>query len=158
MMEFRVSESHVKRANRKVVYLILFLVVVSAACAAKLLTSSSIGDIFFPVIGILVFLPPIRTSYKRIKQGSGAYPMIELDEPNGKVVVTYKDIAVTVDLAQIKNLRLQRKSGRLESVIVKTSSGQTLRFEGYENLQILGSALERLTPKDSITNASLYHR
>lgn len=157
-MEFRVSEIHVKRENRKATYVMLLLAVLWLVCVAKLGTSSSIGDMFFPLIGIFLFASPILSVYKRIKQGPGAFPVIELDEPNGKVVVKHKDIAVTVDLAQIKNLRLQHKSDRLESVVVKTSSGETLRFEGYENLEVLGSALERLTPKENITNARLYHR
>lgn len=113
---------------------------------------------FFPIIGIIIFFPPIISSCKRIKEGSGAYPVIELDEPNGKVVVSHIDISVTVDLAQIKNLRLQHKSNHLESMILQTSSGETLRFEGYENLPALASVVERLTPKEHITNATLYHR
>jgi len=72
--------------------------------------------------------------------------------------VSYKDIVVTVDITQIKDLRLQRKSDRLVSVIVTTSSGEVMRLEGYENLDMLAAALERLTPKDRVTNAKLYHR
>jgi hypothetical protein len=157
-MNFYVSASHVKRQNRRAIYLILFLAAASAACAVSILNSNTISGMVFPLIGILVFTPPILSSYKRIKEGAAAYPVIGLDEPNGKVAVAHKDITVTVDLAQIKNLRLQHKSGRLESAIVETSSGETLRFEGYENLEALALVLERLTPKENITNASLYHR
>lgn len=63
-----------------------------------------------------------------------------------------------IDLANIKRLRLQRKSGRLVSILVKTSSGEDLRFEGYEKLDDLASALERLTPAERVTHASFYHR
>lgn len=157
-MKFQVSASHVKQQSRKAIYSILFLAVVTAACAIKLLNSKTIADTLFPVIGIMVFFPLIISSYKRIKEGSGAYPVIELDEPNGKVIVSHKDISVSVDLAQIKNLRLQHKSDRLESVILKTSSGETLRFEGYDNLPALASVLERLTPNEHVTNAKFYHR
>jgi hypothetical protein len=33
-----------------------------------------------------------------------------------------------------------------------------MRFEGYENLEILAAALERFTPKERVTNAKFYHR
>ncbi len=124
----------------------------------KVLSTEKISDLFFPIIGLLVFVPPILGSYKRIREGKAAYPVLELDESNGKVAVLHKDLKVIVDLAQIKNLRLQRKSGQLVSILVKTSSGENLRFDGYENLDVLASALERLAPKESITNASFYHR
>jgi hypothetical protein len=157
-MEFHVSNEHVRRESRKAVYLILFLAVVSVGLVAKMLSIDKISDLFFPMMGLLVFVPPIFGSYKRIREGKAAYPILELDEPNGKVAVLHKDIKVIVDLSQIKNLRLQRKSGQLVSILVKTSSGENLRFEGYENPDLLASALERLTPKESITNATFYHR
>lgn len=157
-MEFHVSTEHVRRENRKAFYLILFLVVVSVGLVAKVLSTDKISDLFFPIIGLLVFVPPIFGSYKRIREGKAAYPVLEIDEPNRKVAVLHKDLKVIVDLSQIKNLRLQRKSGQLISILVKTSSGENLRFDGYENIDVLASALERLTPKESITNASFYHR
>jgi hypothetical protein len=157
-MEFHVSNEHVRRERRKAVYLILFLAVISIALIAKVLNTDKISDLVYPIIGLLVFIPPIFGSYKRVREGKAAYPVLELDEPNGKIAVLHKDLKVIVDLSQIKNLRLQRKSGQLASILVKTSSGENLRFDGYENLDVLASALERLTPIESITNASFYHR
>lgn len=157
-MKYHISASHVKRQNRKAVYLILFFTVLIAGFIAKLASSKTIDGIFFPAIGILIFAPMIFKTYKRIKEGADAYPVVELDEVSGKIAVSYKDVIVTVDVTQIKNLRLQYKSEHLESVIVKTSSGEIMRFEGYENLDVLASNLERFTPKENITNAKLYHR
>ncbi|APW45366.1 hypothetical protein [Rhodoferax antarcticus] len=157
-MEFHVSNEHVRRERRKAVYLILFLAVISSALIAKVLSTEKISDLVYPIIGLLVLSLQFFGSYKRIREGKAAYPVLELDEPNGKVAVLYKDLKVIVDLSQIKNLRLQRKSGQLVSILVYTSSGEDLRFDGYENLDVLASALERLAPKESITNASFYHR
>jgi len=157
-MEFHVSTEHVRRESRKAVYLILLLAVVSVGLVAKVPSTDKISDLFFPIIGLLVFVPPIFSSYKRVKEGEAAYPTLELDETNGKVAVLHKGLKVIADLSQIKNLRLQRKSGQLVSILVNTSSGENLRFDGYENLDVLASALERLAPKESITNASFYHR
>ena len=157
-MEFHVSNKHVRRERNKAVYLILFLAVVSIALIAKVLSADKISDLVYPIICLLIFIPPIFGSYKRVREGKAAYPVLELDEPNGKIAVLHKDLKVIVDLSQINNLRLQRKSGQLVSILLKTSSGENLRFDGYENLDVLASALERLTPKESITNASFYHR
>ena len=157
-MEFHVSNKHVRRERNKAVYLILFLAVVFIALIAKVLSAEKISDLVYPIIGLLIFIPPIFGSYKRVREGKAAYPVLELDEPNGKIAVLHKDLKVIVDLSQINNLRLQRKSGQLVSILLKTSSGENLRFDGYENLDVLASALERLTPKESITNASFYHR
>ncbi|OYY92852.1 MAG: hypothetical protein B7Y41_13920 [Hydrogenophilales bacterium 28-61-23] len=104
------------------------------------------------------FVPAIFRIVKHIKEGARTYPVIDLDEASGKIVVSYKDIVVTVDITQIKNLRLQYKSERLVSTIVTTSSGEVMRLEGYENLEILAATLERFTPKERVTNAKFYHR
>ncbi len=157
-MEFRVSNEHVRREGRKGVFVILFLVAISAGLVAKGLNSDKLSDLFFPILGLLIFVPPIFSVHKRMKEGNAAYPTLELDEACGKVAVLHKDVKVIVDLSQIKNLRLQRKSGQLVSILVKTTSGENLKFDGYENIDVLASALERLTSKESITNASFFHR
>jgi hypothetical protein len=157
-MEFRVSNEHVLREKRKGIYLILFLVGISAVLVAKGLGSDKFSDLFFPILGLLVLWSPIFSLYRRMKEGTAAYPTLELDEANGEVTVLHKDVKVIVDLSQIRNLRLQRKSGQLVSILVKTSSGENLRFDGYENIDVLASALERLTSKESITRSSFFHR
>jgi len=91
-MEFHVSNKHVRRERRKAVYLILFLAVISSALIAKVLSADKISDLVYPIIGLFVFVTPIFGSYRRIREGKAAYPILELDEPNGKVAVLYKDI------------------------------------------------------------------
>lgn len=157
-MRFQVAAEHIKRQNRKSAFFALFLTVLSIACVGMLLGAKSLSDMIFPVIGLLLFAPPILRTYRIIKEGARSYPVLELDENAGKISVSYKDVVVAVDLSQTKNLRLQYKSNALASVIVTTSSGEVMRFEGYENLEVLAAALERLTPADRITNAKFYHR
>jgi hypothetical protein len=67
-----------------------------------------------------------------------------------------RDVSVAVDVTQSANLRIQYKSGRLVSAIVKTSSSEVMRFEGYENMEALVSFLKSVTP-GKITRASFYH-
>lgn len=123
-----------------------------------LLKAGNISDMIFPAIGVFLFAPPIGKTYKSIKEGAASYPVVEVEEPTRKLSVNYKDLNVIVDVTQNKNLRLQYKSGRLLSAIVKTSSGEVMRFEGYENLEALASFLESVTPKENITRANFYHR
>lgn len=157
-MKFHVCPEHVRSEKRKAVFLLVFLSIVSFGFVAKVLTTTKITDLFIPIIGLLAFVPSIFASYKRFKEGKDAYPVIELDEANKKIAVLHKDLKVEVDYSLIKRLRLQRKSGQLVSILVKTSSGEDLRFNGYENLDALGNALARMTPKECITNASFFHR
>jgi len=157
-MQLQVTPEHIKKQSRKSAFFALFMIVLSVACVGMLLDAKSLSDMVFPVIGLLLFAPPILRTYTIIKEGAGTYPVLELDESAGKIAVSYKDVVVTVEISQIKNLRLQFKSNALASVIVTTSSGEVMRFEGYESLEVLAAALERLTPADRITNAKLYHR
>ena len=157
-MRYRVTAEHIKRQNRESAFFALFMTVLSIACIGMLFDAKSLSDMVFPVIGLFLFTPPILRTYRIIKRGAGSYPVLELDENSGKISVSHKDIVVTVDISQIKNLRLQYKSKALASVILTTSSGEVMRFEGYESLEALAAALERLTPADRITNAKLYHR
>lgn len=157
-MRLQVTTEHVKRQNRKSAAFAAFMSVLSAVCVAILFNAKSLSDMAFPLIGLWLFVPPIIRTYKIIKEGAKAYPTLELDEDAGKIAVSYKDVIVTVDISQIKNLRLQFKSNAITSVIVTTSSSEVMRFEGYEDLELLAAVLQRLTPADRITNAKLYHR
>jgi len=87
-----------------------------------------------------------ETADKVRTEGDKSYPTLELDEKQGTISVAYEDVVVKVDITQIKNLRLQYKSSALESVLVTTSAGQDMRFEGYEKLDVLAESLIRLTP------------
>jgi hypothetical protein len=83
-----------------------------------------------------------------------------LNENEGRIAVCYKDVVVKVDITQIEkgNLRLHYKSKAWASAIVTTNSGEVMRFEGYEDLDTLANALERLTPTDRVAHAKFYHR
>jgi len=157
-MIFRVTSEHIKRQNRKSAYVALFFVLLCVGCIVALISEKSISGMILPAIGFLLFLPPIFRTYRTIQDGAGSYPVIELNEGSGNISVSHKDVVVTVDITQIKNLRLQHKADRIASVIVTTSSGEVMRLEGYENLDALADSLKRLTPSDRITNANIYHR
>lgn len=158
MTTFRVSAVHIKAQNRKAVYAIVLLSALVAGCVSMLIGANGTGGMVFPAIGVFLFAPPIARAYKSIKEGATSYPVVEIEEATGKLVVSHKDISVVVEVTKNQNLRLQYKSGHLVSAIVKTSSGQNMRFEGYENMEALASFLESVTPKENITHANFYHR
>jgi hypothetical protein len=157
-MQFLVSSDHVKQKNREAAFFALLLIFAISGCIAAIVNVTAMSEMVFPALGIFLLTPQLIGTYKRIKLGAAAYPVIELEETTGTIAVSHKDITVTVDITKIKNLRLQHKSEQLSSAIVTTSSGEVMRFEGYENLEILASALERLTPKENVTNAKRFHR
>jgi hypothetical protein len=158
MITFYVSAEHVRAQKRRAIYGMLILAALTVGCISMLLEAKEISGKTFPAIGILLFAPPIRRIYRNIKGGAAIFPIVEIDESTGKLIVTHKDISVVVDVARNENLRLQYKSGRLVSAIVKTLSGEVMRFEGYENMEALVAFLESVTPKENITRASFYHR
>ena len=153
-MHFQVTTEHIKKQNRKSVYLAIFLLLLSAA----LFNAASVSKQLFALIGLYFVGQIIYRAYKTRKYGDSSYPTLELDEKAGTISVAYRDVVVKVDITQIKNLRLQYKSSVLESVLVTTSAGQDMRFEGYENLEVLAESLKRLTPADRVSNAKFYHR
>jgi predicted alpha/beta hydrolase family esterase len=158
MITFHVSAEHVKAQKRKTIYGMLILAALTLGCISMLIKAKELSGMIFPTIGIFLFAPPIRRSYKTIKEGAASFPIVEIDERTNKVIVTHKDISVVVDVTRNENVRLQYKSGRLVSAIVKTLSGEVMRFEGYENLEALVAFLESVTPKENITRANFYHR
>lgn len=158
MTEFHVSPEHIRRKKRQAFCLIVCLGFAVFVFLEKALNASKITDLGAPIIVTLGLVAMMFNIIKNIKEGKASYPTLEPDEANRKVAVGYKDLQVIVDFSHIKNLRLQRKSGKLVSILVKTASGEALRFEGYENLDVLASALERITPPENITQASFFHR
>jgi len=157
-MYFKVRANHVKHQNRKSLYIALLFTIILLSCIALLLNAKTVSDAIFPVIGIFLFALRIFRIYKHVQEGDASYPTLELDEAAKKINVSYKEIVVTVDITKIKTLRLQYKAEHLVSVIVTTLSDEVMRFEGYENIEKLASALEEFTPRDKITSAKLFHR
>ena len=157
-MIFRVSTTHIKRQSRKAIYVGLFFAVLIAGGIAMIVNSKSFSGMLLPAAGVLFFSQSIFGTYKHLKEGADAYPVVKLDEATGTMAVSHKDITVTVTLSQIDKLRLQYNSKTLESILLKTKSGEKLRFEGYENLVAMASVLERHVPKENIEIAKWYHR
>jgi len=74
------------------------------------------------------------------------------------VAVGNRLAAMTVELARVQSVRLQYTSSRLVSILLKTTAGGDMRFEGYENIDELASALQRILPQERVKRISFFHR
>lgn len=156
-MQFFVSEQQVSKDRRKLIYLVVFLLFVCVFLLLKAVNVKAATELFYPILGIIIFTPIFLSSYRKIKHGAATYPVLVLEQENRQITVRYKDIVVNVDLTQIEGLRLQSKSGSLVSIILKTAAGETLRFEGYKDMGALADALESLVPAEKVTKSSFFH-
>lgn len=157
MMEFHVTPVHVQRESRKTLFLVAFLGLAGSGLLLNAWPVEKLTDLALPIFGVTTLVWVGWPLLLRIKEGVDGYPTLNLDESAATLEVSHKDVRVIVELSKIKQLRLQAKSGRLVSILLKTASGEDLRFAGYENLEVLAAALERLAPQENITRASFYH-
>lgn len=157
-MRFRITTEYIKKQNRKLILIALLFFLLSVVSLAMLLDANSMSDIIIPIIGLYLFVPKIFKIPGTLKENAKSQPVLELNESEGKFSISHKADVVTVDIARLKNLRLQYTSKTLTSIIATTHSGNVLRLEGYENLEALASILEHLTPSNRITYAKFYHR
>lgn len=157
-MKYYISETHVKKEKRKSFFIALFFVIATIGCTASLLGAQELSNMFLPIVGIVIFTQATFNLYRKTRDGRNSYPVIELDESTGEISVTHKDMTIKVDIKQAKNLRIQYKSKKLQSAVIKTASGEEMRFEGYENIDELVSKLERFIPDEKTTTANIFHK
>lgn len=157
-MEFVISDAQVRREKRKQMTMVLMFAVFLAVLAAKAINAEKMADLFFPVLGFVILSPLIVTLSKRVREGKAAFPRLQLDEAERTIDVLHQDLRVTVELAQVQSVRLQYTSSRLVSILLKTTAGGDMRFEGYENIDELASALQRILPQERVKRISFFHR
>lgn len=157
-MKFVVAEGHVKRQNRNSIWLVLFLLLVVALLIAMAVSARKWTDFIVPAIGIFFVGNTMWSMFKKFKEGAASYPVVNLDESKGALAIAYKDVSISLGLNQLTNLRLQYRSRRLQSVVTHTDAMGTLRFEGYEQLELLADVLKKYVPPEKVTTASFYHR
>lgn len=67
-MRFLVTPEHVKQRSRKSTFIALVLIVLSVICILALLSANFLSDTIFPIIGLLLLVPPIPKIYSIIKE------------------------------------------------------------------------------------------
>lgn len=157
-MEFQVSAEHVRRQTRMKTYVLIFCFLELFISVSRLAVANNPAEYPAPLIGLLVGVFLSLAMGKQILAGKAAFPVVTLDEDKRTLTLHHQDLSGTIDLTQLASLRLQRKSGKLASIVIKTGSGQSFKFEGYENLDQLATSLERLVPGERTSKAAFFHR
>ncbi len=157
-MKFCISEQKVRKDRRWSIVLMVVLLLCSIALLVQAVQVKAASELLVPVAGLLIFALGIFASYRHIKQGAEAYPSVTLDEENHQAVVRFRDVIANVDLLQVKSLRFQTRFGRVRSIVLRTDTGAIFKFVGFEGMDALITALERLVPADRVSRSAFLHQ
>ena len=157
-MKFVVNKAYSNRQNRKLISISAFLLLVAVALVAMLFRVQKLTDLFFPIVGIYFIATATWAMFKKIKRGVASYAVVNVDETAEVLSVSFDEATVSLPLNQLTNLRLQYKSGSLQSVVTDTNAMGRVRFEGYDQLELLAEILKKYVPIENIKTASFFHR
>jgi len=157
-MKFQVTDAYIKNQNKKAAYAALLLAVFSCAVIVTIVRADKISGMILPAIGLYFFTQGLFGLYKKFKEGRTAYPTFEINNESATVHVNHKNTTVSFPLSDIDKLRLQYKSGQLDSILLNTKSEQKLTINGYENLEAMAEVFQRFTPTGNVKVATWFHR
>lgn len=157
-MQFHISEQKIRKDRRWAIVLIVVLLLCCIALLVKAAQIQAGSELLLPVAGLLILAVTIFATVNHIRQGAAAYPSLTLDEENHQVAVSYDNDVVDVDLLQVKSLRFQTRFGRIKSIILRADTGQIFKLVGFENMDELIAALERLVPADRVSRSAFLHQ
>jgi len=153
-MKFEVSDEHVRRTQRRQRGLAGAMAVLAAAGVAMAMGGQPVWGLAVAAFGAHA----AWSAWKSSRSGACTWPVVEALEEPARLAVAYKDMMVTIVLSDAVRLRLQRRRGRLVSVLLETAAGQRLRIEGYDHQDQLADWLQRHVPAQRVMTAHWYHR
>ncbi|AZN37167.1 hypothetical protein [Iodobacter ciconiae] len=156
-MKFQVTDTYIKNQNKKIVYLAMLFAALSCAVIVAIARADKVSDMIFPVMGLYFFIQGLFDLYKKFREGWGAYPTFEINNESAMVHVSYNNMTISFPLSEIDKLRLQYKSGQLESILLNMKSEQKLVINGYENLEVMAEAFQRFIPTGNVKVATWFH-
>lgn len=157
-MQFYVSEQKVAKDRRWAIGLIVVLLVCCVALLVKAVGVSAGSELMLPFAGLAILALTIFATFRHIQQGVAAYPSVRLDEARHQALVSYNGVSVQVDLLQVKSLRFQTRFGRVKSIVLKAGTGELFKLAGFEDMDGLIAALERLVPADRMSRTAFLHQ
>ncbi|MFC1536817.1 hypothetical protein ACFL48_03250, partial [Pseudomonadota bacterium] len=155
---FKVTDTYIKSQNREAIYLALFLSVLIIALIMVIVNSEELFDMILPAIGLYFIGQPMIGIYTKLKEGRNAYPTFMIDNESAMVHVNHKNTTVSFPLSDIENLRLQYRSGSLESILFSTKSEQKITINGYENIESMAEVFRRFAPAENVKVVKWFHR
>lgn len=157
-MKFQVTDVYIKSQNKKAIYTALFLAVLICTVIVAIVNADKISGMIIPAIGLYLFVQGMLGIYKKFKEGRAAYPTFEINNETATVHVNHKNTTVSFPLSDIESLRLQYRSGQLESILLNTKSDQKLTINGYENIESMANVFQRFASPDKVKVAKWFHR
>ena len=124
----------------------------------SIVSADKVSGMILPTFGLYVLVQAMLGMYKKFKEGRAAYPTFEINDETATVHVNHKNTTVSFPLFNIERLRLQNRSGQLESILLNTKSDQKLTNNGYENIEAMAEVFQRFTPTGKVKVAKWFHR
>lgn len=157
-MKFQVTDAYIKSQNKKTFYVTILLAALSFAVIMAIVRADKVSGMIFPAIGLYFFTQGMFGLYKKFKAGRAAYPTFEINNESATVHVNYKNTTVSFPMSDIDELRLQYRSGQLDSILLNTKSEQKLTINGYENIETMAEIFQRFAPTGNVKIAKWFHR
>lgn len=157
-MKFQVADAYIKSQNKRAIYTALFFTVIICAVIVSIVSADKVSGMILPAIGLYVLVQAMLGMYKKFKQGRAAYPTFEINDESAMVHVNDRNTTVSFPLSDIERLRLQYRSGQLESILLNTKSDQKLTINGYENIEAMAEVFQQFTPTGNVKVAKWFHR
>jgi len=157
-MEFKATDDYIKQQKRTALYLVLCFSAVVCYEIVQIVSVRSLDAAVWPLIILLVFVPWLFRLAGTLRDGAEGYPVLGFDSDLKSLYAKCKGQTVDYPLVDMDKLRLQYRSGRLESFLIVTKSGQQLTVTGYNNLEIIADILRNSVPAENITVAKWFHR
>lgn len=156
-LTFVVSDTHVKRERGKLLLWGSFFAALTASAVSVLVRADKWSAMLLPAVMVFFLGQMLWTVIKRANEGRKSFPTVAVYETSNVLTVNRDELTVTMSLNQIKKLSLQYQKSQLQSIVAETTSGQVMRFEGYDDRDALAAVFQRHVPADRIKHARVYH-
>ncbi len=154
-MRYRISTPYYRKQTASHLLWMLCLVAAVLASIFYLFQASAVADYILPILGVAACSAYFIKLLRHLQLGRQGYPEIDLDKEAKTLALIQGDSRVELDISDILNLKLDYRRYQVERVQITTAVGEVLRLEGYEDLETLATALERLTPENNVTRSRL---
>ncbi|RPI76729.1 MAG: hypothetical protein EHM45_11920 [Desulfobacteraceae bacterium] len=85
-------------------------------------------------------------------------PKISLGIDPENLILIFPDIKNVFEVKYIANIILQKKRGKVASIILRLKTMRSIKIEGYQDMEKLGRELIHLVPPEQVRNANWFHR
>ncbi|WP_147171233.1 hypothetical protein [Pseudomonas sp. SJZ079] len=157
-MKFKVSENFKIKGRRHTILASMLVALLIIGLVWMFFGSTTTTNQTISIVGIFLLLRYLPHAYRNIINNDSSYPELEILEHDNKLNISHKGATVSMPLTDFENLIIQNNKGQIKSILLTTKSFSNLRFEGYENQEVLAKLLKKYTPEGKTKIATWYHR